>query len=129
MWIPFLIVMAILLTGVALGVALTWWRWKASLQILDRATEWKTTAGAIEAETKSQREYLVKMDETMGRLADYVRLHVKVTTPPNLRSAVAKMVGEDPPPKPEAGWSAPVPEFEEGNARPLRRGASVPRGL
>lgn len=114
-------------TGLATGLAITWWRWKASLEILDRATEWRTLAQDARTEVASQKRYLRRLDETVGRLAEFVRTHLRVTTPAPLRSAVAKMVGESEPEKPKAGWEAPIPPFEEGMSRLEKGRGAIPR--
>jgi hypothetical protein len=130
--VNFLLLMALIflfLVGVATGTLMTWWRWKASLQILDRSTEWQKTSTEIATEIRSQQAYLVKLDETLGKLADFVRVQIRVTTPEHLRSTVAKMVGEAPPEKPQAGWETPIPPFREEPLPGARSKGHIPRGL
>jgi hypothetical protein len=128
-WSPVWNQIVLFLIGVATGTAMTWWRWKASLEILDRSTEWRTAATEIATETRSQKAYIEKLDETVGRLADFVRVQIKVTTPEHLRGAVAKMVGETPQEKPQSGWDTPIPPFRETTLPGSRRKDPVPRGL
>ena len=116
------------LMGVALGVAMTWWRWRTSLEILDRSTEWRTVASEVKVEIESQKRYAEAIDLTVGRLADYVRAHIRITTPEHMRGVIAKMVGETSPEPPKAGWDEPLPKFEEGISRQSRRNDGLPRG-
>ena len=108
MWTTF----AAFVLGLALGVALTWWRWRMSLTLEERTRDWRLTAETTSKMVSHTHDYLTKLDETVGTLAVLVRTHLKMTTPEPLRGALARQVGEEMPEKPKAGWETPLPRFE-----------------
>lgn len=111
--------------GLGVGLGVTWWRWKMATQLIDRATVWRSSATRTLREVRKQKRYLVRLDETLGTLAERVKVHLRITTPPHAREVVARMVGQTAPDPPQAGWETPIPKFEDTKAKksPLPRGA------